>query len=67
MRGLSYMAENENTEQWKINQAGDCKLCRRKTYCGKQCKNSKIFMRDYVIRVYKEELQKEMNKENSVE
>lgn len=61
------MPENESTEQWKINQAGDCKLCRRKTYCGKQCKNSKIFMRDYVLRVYKEELQKEMNKENSVE
>lgn len=65
------MAENENTEQWKINHAGDCKLCRRKTYCGKQCKNSKIFMREYVLRVYKEELQKErktlVNKENSVE
>lgn len=27
------------TDQWKT--AGDCRFCRRKSYCGKQCSRNK--------------------------
>lgn len=61
------MEENINTDQWKCGQLGDCRLCRRRTYCNTPCKNYKIFMRNYISKVYQEELQKVMfNESNTI-
>ena len=32
--------ERVNTEQWKSG--GDCKACRRRTYCKKQCRENRM-------------------------
>ena len=54
----------DNSEQWKID--GDCKVCRRDSYCTKPCKLRKtrldrIFARAVADKKMKLETQKEVS------
>lgn len=37
--------ENQNGNQWELD--GNCKYCRRRTYCGNGCKKFKTAMKLY--------------------